>query len=88
MELDTGASVSLMSEEAYQQIQDSGAALRESKARLYTYTGDPVGVLGTTEVRVEHNNQTAVLPLIITQGTGPALLGRNWLSALDLDWKQ
>ena len=26
------------------------------------------------------------LPLVITEGSGPALLGRNWLEALRLDW--
>ena len=27
------------------------------------------------------------LPLIITEGKGPTLLGRNWLEALRLDWQ-
>ena len=36
-------------------------------------------------VRVEHNGQVADLPLIVTKGTGPSLLGRNWLAALKLD---
>lgn len=39
-------------------------------------------------VNVEYNGQTTTLPLIVTRGTGPALLGRNWLKELRLDWKQ
>ena len=28
------------------------------------------------------------LPLIVTRGNGPSLLGRNWLSVLKLDWQR
>ena len=34
-----------------------------------------------------HNGHTASLPLIVTAGTGPNLLGRDWLTELRLDWK-
>ena len=87
MELDTGASVSLMSEEVFQQI-GGGVVLRESKAKLLTYTGEPIDVAGCADVQVEHNNQVADLPLIVTKGTGPSLLGRNWLAALKLNWEE
>ena len=38
-------------------------------------------------VPVTHEGQSASLPLIITEGDGPTLLGRNWLEALRLDWR-
>ena len=41
-----------------------------------------------TEVTMKYNGQIATLPLIVTSGTGPLLLGCDWLSALRLDWKQ
>ena len=85
MELDTGASVSLISEEAYGQI--TTAPVQESKTRLCTYTGENIPVVGTAEVTVRHNGQTAVLPLVVTSKAGPPLLGRNWLAALRLDWQ-
>ena len=44
-------------------------------------------VVGSTMVQVEHNGQEVRLPLIVTQGNGPTLLGREWLSALRLDWQ-
>ena len=34
-----------------------------------------------------HDGQTQSLPLVITEGSGPTLLGRNWLAALRLDWR-
>ena len=36
---------------------------------------------------MEHNGQSVPLPLIITEGRGPTLLGRNWMEALRLDWR-
>ena len=36
---------------------------------------------------VKHNGQSFSLPLIVTAGNGTALLGRDWLSTLQLDWK-
>ena len=88
MELDTGASVTLMSEESFKRIRRSGVTLHESKVKLYSYTGNQIKVVGCADVRVEHNGQVADLPLIVTKGTGPSLLGRNWLATLKLDWKQ
>ena len=36
---------------------------------------------------LSNNGQIAKLPLIITGGSGPSLFGRNWLTALRLDWQ-
>ena len=88
MELDTGASVSLISEETYHRLQGTGATLSESRARLFTYTDEQIKVLGSTKVKAEHNGQTADLTLVVTEGSGPSLLGRNWLAALKLNWQE
>ena len=86
MELDTGASVSLMSEANFQPLREKGAVVVKTKARLSTYTGEAITVAGTADVQVEYQGHSVVLPLIITRGEGPTLLGRNWLSVLKLDW--
>lgn len=40
-------------------------------------------------VDVQYNQQQAKqLPLIVVEGEGPPLLGRNWLHHLHLDWKE
>lgn len=90
MEVDTGASASIISEETFEQIRkgQTSLELQKSAVRLQTYTGESIGVVGSTPVQVEHNGQTASLSLIVTQGKGPTLLGRDWMSALRLDWRE
>ena len=78
MELDTGASLSLISEDSYQKYF-SHLQLENSNVKLATYTGDNMAVLGELHVKVRHGKQTETLPLIVVKG-------RNWLSKLTLDW--
>ena len=61
--------------------------LEDTATRLHTYTGESIAVRGSTVAQVVHCGQTLELPLIVSAGDGPALLGRDWLSALRLDWK-
>ena len=89
MEVDTGASVSIISLETFQTIQNGDAILelKESDVRLQTYTGESIGTCGLTQVPVTHHGQTLSLPLTVTEGKGLTLLGRDWLEALRLDWR-
>ncbi len=87
MELDTGASVSLVSEETFGKLNHSGISLLNARVKLFTYTGEEIGVKGCAVVSVEHNSHKVNLPLRVTLGSGPSLLGQNWLMALRLDWQ-
>ena len=53
---------------------------------MRTYTGDGLPVLGKATVFVTYESQTVKLPLIIIQGEGAALFGRNWLERIRLNW--
>ena len=84
MELDTGAAVSVMSEQTYKTVWNAEKAppMQPAKVQLHVYTGGTIPVVGVVNVTVNHNNQTKQLPLLIVKGEGPTLLGRDWLTQL------
>ena len=86
MEVDTGASCSLISKRTFDRYwQDHD--LHQSTVNLRTYSGERLGVLGKFSVDVSYRDQQATLPLLVVDGSGPSLLGRDWLAHLRLDWK-
>ena len=85
MELDTGAAMSLVSEDTHKQHWPE-QQLRESTARLKTYSGEHLEVLGSMDVKVTYGEQQVILPLLVVKGGGPSLFGRNWLEKIKLDW--
>ena len=85
MELDTGASISLISEEQYNQLQDV-PTLEKSSVILQTYTGENLSIQGSITVVATYNNQTNKLPLLVVKGNGPNLMGRDWLARFQVDW--
>ena len=87
MELDTGASVSIISEKTYKTLLSS-KALEKSTVSLCTYTGEPLDVMGSMEVEVKYKSQEARMPLLLVTGEGPSLLGRDWLQQIQLDWRE
>ena len=87
MEIDTGAAVSLISEETVNSSSMKVIPLQPSDVRLRTYTGETVPVLGKLMVRVVKDEASITLPLLVVKGSGTTLLGRDWLQELRLDWK-
>ena len=90
MEVDTGASVSLISDQTYRTTWTAAKRppLQPSDTRLYTYSGELIEVLGTISVTVCYKQQTKQLSLLVVPTEGPALFGRDWLQAIVLEWKQ
>lgn len=89
MLLDTGAAVTLIPESIYK-ANFAKVSCKPTKVSLRTYTGEPLKIKGKAAVNVEHNGRSATLPLFVVednQRTLPALLGRDWLEELQLDWK-
>ena len=88
MELDTGATLSLVSEKTYHSLfsPDAAPQLKASKAELKTYTGEVLNILGTITVTVSYKDQVADLNLLVVAGDGPSLMGRDWLNHINLDW--
>ena len=86
MELDTGAAVSIISEQT-QRKTFPDTPLRRSTAILRTYTGESMTVAGELEVQVNYGSQSHKLPLLVVAGKGPSLFGRDWLQHIQLNWK-
>ena len=88
MELDTGATLSLVSEKTYHSLfsPDAAPQSKASKAELKTYTREVLSILGTITVTVSYKDQVADLNLLVVAGDGPSLMGRDWLNHINLDW--
>ena len=85
-EIDTGVSVTLISEETYNK-QYPNTPLQKSSLTLRTYTGQPLQVSGQITVDVSYHSQQETHILYVVKGAGPSLLGREWLKDIRLDWK-
>ena len=84
MEIDTGAGYSLISEDEWR--LSGRPSLKSTRLKLVTYTGEPVDIKGEFDALVEWESQKKQLPLLVVAGSGPALVGRNWLRAIRIDW--
>ena len=85
MELDTGADVSVISAETYKKHY-SGTPLMPSNTRLRAYTGHPLKVHGQLIAHLKYQDRSTDVPLLVVEGSGPSLFGRDCLSCVRLDW--
>ena len=89
MEVDTGASRSIISEATYQKLWYKNQPIIErSSVHIQTYTGEELDICGKIQVQLVHNGQQASVTLLVVKGDGPSLIGRDWLSKLRLDWSK
>eukprot|EP00731_Ephydatia_muelleri_P012858 Em0007g168a len=85
MELDTGASVSLVSKKTWR--EKLGSPLTKRKIVLRAYSGHRLHVIGETTVDVNAGSQRhKSLPLVVVEGEEAPLFGRNWLVQVDVAW--
>ena len=56
-----------------------------TKIKLKAYNGVRIPVYGEVHLPVVYEQQELMLPLIVVDGDGPPLLGRNWLEQLKLN---
>jgi len=88
MLLDTGPAVSVISEDYYQANLNHFLLKPAPKLKLKSYSGQSIAVRGYIKKPVQYETQKVTLPLVVVKGSRPALIGRNWLKELHLDWKQ
>ena len=88
MEIDTGASTSVINEKTFHTLSQSGKVLKLNVVNtvLRTCTGEVIPVVGECELEVEYNGFKGNLPAVVISAEGPCLLGRTWFQHISLDW--
>lgn len=87
MEVDTGAAVSVISENLYKRRFKS-VKLSPANCVLKTYSQESLQLFGKFTAKVKCKEHTEKLELLVVKGNGPALMGRDWISQLKLDWSR
>ena len=84
MEVNTGACYSIISEATYKGLWSSDQTPKwmPTHQKLRTYTGELLNVL---DVTVQYQSHTMQLHAIVAAGSGPPLMGRDWLMNIRLD---
>ena len=84
--------MTILSSQTYRKLWKNGnrPTLRPTNVKMRSYGGHPISVLGTISVSVKTKpeEQARTLQLLVVEGNGPNLLGRDWLVVLQLDWHQ
>lgn len=77
LELDTGCSVTLMSQASFEALELDRRIplLKPSTSQLRTYTGETLRLLGEVLVTVSYEDKVKLLPLVVISGTVPRLEG-------------
>ena len=86
-QVDTGSGVSIMNKHQFVQLCGD-KPLETAHLKLTSYSGDNIKVLGKSDVQVKIGKQCKKLPLIVVEGNGTPLLGRQWLLSIKLPWNQ
>ncbi|XP_013385929.1 uncharacterized protein K02A2.6-like [Lingula anatina] len=91
LQIDTGASVTILSSSNAQTMTINGVPLlnkmqKDNATNLVTYSGGIIKPLGQVTVPVCYEGNTYSLPCYVVQGSGPNLLGRDWIQAIAPQW--
>ena len=88
MELDTGAGVTIIDEHTYLQLHDRPKLL-PCVTTLKSYSGNCIPVLGEFQADVTYDGSVhRKLPVLVVKGSGPSLMGRNWLRLMKINWSE
>lgn len=85
MELDTGAGISIISEETFDK-HFKNSPLKPCSTQLHTHNGDQIKVCGQFDTSLKYNSRCITLQLVVVEGSGPSLFGRDWLAKVKVDW--
>ena len=88
LEIDTGSASPLISLQTWQQFPTSthSKLTKHNLPKLRTYSGEYIQPVGRASLNVRLKDKYHELSVLIVPGHGPNLLGRDWLTQLQLDW--
>jgi hypothetical protein len=85
MEVDSGSARTILPHSLYRRHRRVFPGdLSPCKSKLVTWTNDVLNIVGETMVDVVYNDKSVRLPLLVSCGKGPALLGRAWFETLGI----
>ena len=90
MEIDTGASCTLMGKNDFENLQNSMAEsihLAPNEKPVRTYTKEIIKTLGTFQGHFTYKGQSVTNNVLVVDHQGPILMGRDRLGKLKLDWQ-
>lgn len=85
MEVDTGATVSVISEKLYKRRLKK-VQLMPTNCVLRTYSKQSLRLRGKISVKVKCNGNSHKFNLLVVKGSGSTLMGRDWIKKFKLDW--
>ena len=85
MGIDTRAAVLIIPESLYS-AKFVHFPLVKSKVVFKTYSDERLQVVGDVQLPLYYQGENAKLTVFVVKRNNPALLGRDWLSRLKLDW--
>ena len=88
MEVDTGASKSIINMETYNTTKRKCDSLTYTNSKLRTYSGDLMKPEEMIEASFMYENQCLVVQFIVATTKGPNLLGSDVLRLLRLNWEK
>lgn len=83
-EIDTGSKISAVSKIFYDKYFYN-SRLNKCVLILKSYTGDVIKPLGYINVIVKYGEKSSQLKLYVIEKGGPPLMGRNWITSLELN---
>ena len=86
-EIDTGSSVTLLTEDDFKKCGGVLTNLEQPSVRLTTYSGDAISCLGQVSVDLSIGEQSGPVLVRVVPGNGPSLLGRDVMQKYKLPWR-
>lgn len=88
MEVDTGASISLLNFSTYNEIKVEENELLRNLCRMRAYTGNIVKSRGESQIKFQYKGKSMLHNFIIIDVSSPNAFGRDVLKNLYLYWEK